>query len=240
MKTMRSNLLFCCVAALFAAGPLLAQTTTPPAPKPAVPAVVTPATPVVPPPATDTPVVPNTDSAAPADPAAPDAVTDPSAPDSEGGDGMSIGEIPAVETEELTAEMARKALDGYVMVHEKYKDSPLENYDDLQAFVDKDPKGKDFEADVKTFGFKDVNDWNLAITTLSFAYTNVIDDQTGDIKQQIEEINGNTDMAQDMKDRMVKSLQAMIPSDNNRKIVDDLMKDTAYSEKIKLLESTAE
>jgi hypothetical protein len=240
MKTMRSNLLFCCVAALFAAGPLLAQTTTPPAPKPAVPAVVTPATPVVPPPATDTPVVPNTDSAAPADSAAPDAVTDPSAPDSEGGDGMSIGEIPAVETEELTAEMARKALDGYVMVHEKYKDSPLENYDDLQAFVDKDPKGKDFEADVKTFGFKDVNDWNLAITTLSFAYTNVIDDQTGDIKQQIEEINGNTDMAQDMKDRMVKSLQAMIPSDNNRKIVDDLMKDTAYSEKIKLLESTAE
>jgi hypothetical protein len=237
MKTMRSNLLFCCVAALFAAGPLLAQTTTPPAPKPAVPAVVTPA---VPQPETDSPVVPNTDSAAPADPAAPDAVTDPSAPDSEGGDGMSIGEIPAVETEELTAEMARKALDGYVMVHEKYKDSPLENYDDLQAFVDKDPKGKDFEVDVKSFGFKDVNDWNLAITTLSFAYTNVIDDQTGDIKQQIEEINGNTDMAQDMKDRMVKSLQAMIPSDNNRKIVDDLMKDTAYSEKIKLLESTAE
>jgi hypothetical protein len=237
MKTMRSNLLFCCVTALFAAGPLLAQTTTTPAPKPAVPAVVTPA---VPQPETDSPVVPNTDSAAPADPAAPDAVTDPSAPDSEGGDGMSIGEIPAVETEELTAEMARKALDGYVMVHEKYKDSPLENYDDLQAFVDKDPKGKDFEVDVKSFGFKDVNDWNLAITTLSFAYTNVIDDQTGDIKQQIEEINGNTDMAQDMKDRMVKSLQAMIPSDNNRKIVDDLMKDTAYSEKIKLLESTAE
>jgi hypothetical protein len=242
MKILRSILLIGCLASLNAVGPLFAQTTPAPAPKPAAPAVVAPTPPVVPaaPVAPDTPVVPNTDTTPPADPSAGDVTLDPSAPDSEGGDGMSIGEVPAVETEELTADMARKALDGYVMVHDKYKDSPLENYDDLQAFVDKDPKGKDFEADVKTFGFKDVNDWNLAITTLSFAYTNVIDDQTGDIKQQIEEINGNTDMAQDMKDRMVKSLQAMIPSDNNRKIVDELMKDAAYSEKIKLLETTAE
>lgn len=183
------------------------------------------------------------DTTAPAvDVAPPVGVTDPSAADTQGGesDGLSIGEIPAVETEELTPDMARKALDAYVLVHDKYKDSPLENYDDLQAFVDKDTKGKDFETDVKVFGFKDVNDWNLAITTLSFAYTNVLDDQTADIKQQIGEVTADTEMAQDMKDRMIKSLNAMIPSENNRKIVDDLIKDTVYSDKIKLLETTEE
>jgi hypothetical protein len=228
MKKTSVLIAFICSAAIFVAGASYAQTAQTPAVKPTVPAVTPPAAPLFPVPA---------DPAPPADIAVPD---DPSAADSEGGDGLSVGEIPAVETEELTAEMARKALDGYVMVHEKYKDSPLENYDDLQAFVDKDPKGKEFESDVKTFGFKDVNDWNLAITTLSFAYTNVLDDQTADIKQQMEEIKADTEMAQDMKDRMTKSLQAMIPSDNNRKIVEDLIKDTAYGDKIKLLESTSE
>jgi hypothetical protein len=196
------------------------------------PSTIKPSTPPPPPAA---PIV------TPADPAT-DTPVDPSAPDAQGGetDGLSIGEIPAVETEELTAEMARKALDAYVIVHEKYQDSPLENYDDLQAFVDKDPKGKDFEADVKGFGFKDVNDWNLAITTLSFTYTNVLDDQTADYKQQIEEVNADTEMAQDMKDRMVKSLKALIPSENNQKIVEDLIKDANYGEKIKQLESAEE
>lgn len=229
-----------------------AQTTTtqatPPATiKPAAPAPTTPpatVTPAVPapttPPATATPAAP-----APATPPAPGAATapvDPSAADTEGdstGD-MSVGDIPAVETEELTPELARKALDAYVLVQDKYKDSPLADYQDLQEFVDKDPKGKELETDVKGFNFKDVNDWNLAVTTLSFSYNNVLNDQTADIKQQIEEVTADNTMAQDMKDRMIKSLNAMIPSDNNRKIVDDLMKDAAYGEKIKLLESTEE
>ncbi len=223
------------VGTLLWALPSFAQTTT----TPTAPATTT-TKPVVQPAPAD-PAAPAT-NATKSDVPAPGNVTDPSAADTEGGtsDGLSIGEIPAVETEELTADMAMKALDAYVLVHDKYKDSPLENYDDLQAFVDKDPKGKDFETDVKGFGFKDVNDWNLAITTLSFAYTNVLDDQTADIKQQIEEVTGDTEMAQDMKDRMIKSLKAMIPSDNNHKIVEDLMKNPAYSDKIKLLETTEE
>jgi hypothetical protein len=230
-----------CVLGLFAVVAAHAQTAETPVTPPVVAAPVPSPAPTAPAAPTTTPAKP-ADPAAPATPPAPDANPDPSAADTEGGteDGLSIGEIPAVETEELTADMARKALDGYLLVHDKYKDSPLENYDDLQAFVDKDPKGKDFENDVKTFGFKDVNDWNLAITTLSFAYTNVLDDQTSDIKQQIEEIKADTEMAQDMKDRMTKSLQAMIPSDNNRKIVEDLIKDPVYGDKIKLLETTAE
>jgi hypothetical protein len=197
------------------------------------PSTIQPSTPPPPPPAAPA-ITPNDSTEV--------APVDPSAPDAQGGetDGLSIGEIPAVDTEELTADMARKALDAYVVVHVKYQDSPLENYDDLQAFVDKDPKGKEFEADVKAFGFKDVNDWNLAITTLSFTFTNVLDDQTADYKQQIDEVNADTEMAQDMKDRMVKSLKALIPSPNNQKIVEDLIADPVYGEKIKQLESSEE
>jgi hypothetical protein len=165
---------------------------------------------------------------------------DPSAPDTAGGDDISVGEIPDVQTEELTPDLAKKAVEGYVMVHEKYQDSPLEDYQDLQEFVDKDPKGKQFEQDIKGFGFTTVNDWNIAVTSVSVAYNNILDDQTADIKQQIEDLKKSTDMAEDMKQKNIKSLEASIPSDNNTKIVQDLMKDKDYVEKLKLLETTEE
>ena len=209
----------------------LAQTTTTQV-KP--PAATTPTPPPVVKPAPATPPI-IAQPPAPGDQTAP---VDPSAADTEGE--MSIGEISAVETEELNPDMARKALDAYFMIQDKYKDSPLADYQDLQEFVDKDPKGKEMETDVKSFGFKDVNDWNLAVTTLGVTYNNQLNDQTADYKQQIDDVKADTTMAQDMKDRMVKNLQAMIPSENNRKIVEDISKDPAYSEKIKLLESTDE
>jgi hypothetical protein len=168
------------------------------------------------------------------------APADPSAADTAGGDDISIGEIPDVQTEELTPDLAKKAVEGYVMVHEKYQDSPLEDYQDLQEFVDKDPKGKQFETDIKGFGFTTVNDWNIAVTSVSVAYNNILDDQTADIKQQIEDLKKSTDMAEDMKQKNIKSLEASIPSDNNTKIVQDLMKDKDYVEKLKLLETTEE
>ena len=43
-----------------------------------------------------------------------------------------------------------------------------------------------------------------------------------------------------MKEKTIKSLQASIPSENNTKIVQDLIKDPTYGEKIKLLETTEE
>ena len=195
------------------------QTTTPPAPA-TIPAPL-PAAPVA-------PVI-----AAPGEAA-------PPAAEAESTDDMSIGDIPVVKTEELKLNTARKALDAYVLVQSKYQDSPLESYEDLQGFVDNDTRGKEFETDIKSFDFLTVDAWNLTITTLSFAYTNVLDDQTADIKEQIEELKVDTEMAKDMKDRMIDSLNAMIPSENNTKVVNELIADPAYADKVKLLESTEE
>ncbi|MCA0432497.1 MAG: hypothetical protein LCH46_04470 [Proteobacteria bacterium] len=150
---------------------------------------------------------------------------------------VSVGEIPDVQTVELTADTAKKAIDAYVLVRDKYKDAALEDYENLQDFVDQTDHGKAFEADVKSFGFANVTEWNTAITMVGFAYGNILDDQSADIKSQIEEIKQDTEMAQDMRDRMVAALQAMIPSENNHKIVQELLKDPVYAEKIKLLET---
>jgi hypothetical protein len=155
-------------------------------------------------------------------------------------DEFSLGDLPVVETVELTTDSARKAVDVYLLVRDKYKDAELENYENLQDFVDQAPQGKAFEADVKAASFPSVNDWNTVVTTISFAYANIVDDQTDDIKQQIEEIKADTEMAQDMRDRMITALTAMIPSENNKKIVEEMIKDPVYGPKVKALETEEE
>jgi hypothetical protein len=170
---------------------------------------------------------------------------DPSQPAGEAGEGispddMSLGQIPLIETVELTADIARRAVDAYVLVKEKYKDAELELYENLQDFVDQTAPGKEFEADIKAAGFATVTEWNVAITTAGFAYTGVIDDQSADIQLQIKEIQDDAELAQDMKDRMIASLKAMIPSDNNRKVIQELINDPAYAERLKLLETEEE
>lgn len=191
------------------------------------------------PPASEPMKLPESDSAAPPageDLTKPDAGEPAAGPSVAAPDEMSIGEIPDIKSIELTADLARRAIDSYVLVKAKYADTDLESADNLQDFVDKSPRGKDFEADVKAAGFGNVDDWNTAITSLGFAYSGVTDDPTADIKQQIAEITADTSLAQDMKDRMIASLSAMIPSDNNRKIVAEMMKDPVYAGKLKQLE----
>ena len=155
-------------------------------------------------------------------------------------DQVSIGEIPEVHMVELTLDSAQRAVDAYVLLKDKYKDAALENFDSLQDFVDKDPQGKAFETDVKNAGFPNVDEWNQTVTTVGAAYSNIIDDQSTDINLQIEDVKKDAEMAQDMKDRIIASLNALIPTENNRKIVQQLIDNPAYVEKLKLLETEQE
>ena len=205
---------------------LFAEQALPPAPAaPVVPPALTPAPDATPPAPGDTPEV-----------------TDPAGPAVDGAaeEDFSLGDIPIVETIELTTDKAKKALDTYVLVREKYKDAQLENYENLQDFVDQSPQGKAFEADVKAAGFPNVIEWNTAITTLSFAYDNSVNDQTLAIKQQIEELKVDTETAADMRERMTKALQSMIPSENNKKVLEEVKADPAYIDKLKMLETETE
>lgn len=169
------------------------------------------------------------------DSAAPDSAT-PGGEDDTLPDDMSLGEVPEITAIELTDDLARRAIDAYAMVKEKYRDSPLEEFENLQDFVDKAPEGKAFETDIKSFKFQNVTDWNNAITAVGFAYSALTDDQSDDVRAQIEDLKKDNSVAQDMKDRMLLSLQAMIPSENNKNILSAIAADPAYAEKLKLLD----
>lgn len=155
-------------------------------------------------------------------------------------DDLSFGEIPDVTVIELTEDIARRSIDALALVRDKYKDANLENYESLQDFVDQTDEGKRFEADLKASGFASVDEWNVAVTSVSFAYSAITDNLTDDLTAQIAEIEKDTALAQDLKDRMIKGLKAMIPSENNKKVVQALIDDPAYSEKLKLLAEEGE
>ena len=217
-----------------------ASTATPSAEPPGTPAAQTPstepATPPATPPAEATPATPpaaTTPQASPAPDQPASGQDDGSMPQDEE---LSLGEVPVIETIELTPDLARRALDSYISAKEKYANSDLDQYENLQDFVDQTDDGKKFDTDVKAAGFANVSDWNLAVTTLGLTYGSVVDDQSADLLQQIKEVEADTEMAQDIKDRMVKALKALIPSENNKKVVQDMMNDPVYGEKLKLLD----
>ena len=155
-------------------------------------------------------------------------------------DDLSYGEIPDVTVIELTEDIARRSLDALALVRDKYKDANLENFESLQDFVDQTDEGKKFESDIKAAGFASVDEWNVAVTSVSFAYSAITDNLTDDLTNQIAEIEKDTSLAQDMKDRMIKGLKAMIPSENNKKVVQALIDDPSYAEKLKLLSEEGE
>lgn len=155
-------------------------------------------------------------------------------------DDLSFGEIPDVTVIELTDDIARRSVDVLALVRDKYKDANLENYENWQDFVDKTEEGKRFEADIKANGFSTVDEWNTAVTSVSFAYSALTDNLADDLQTQIADIEKDTSIAQDLKDRMIKGLKAMIPSENNKRVVQKMIDDPAYTEKLKLLAEEGE
>jgi len=178
--------------------------------------------------------------AAPAQPDAQAAPADPSAADTQGEGDLTVDDIPDIKVEELNADLAKKAIDGFVLQHEKYQDAPMSDYDSPEEFVQKDPKGKAFEDELKGLGFKDVADWDTAVMSITVAYNMVLNDQTSDIKQQMDDFKARKDLSQQDKDEAVRRLQNQIPSENNLKVINDLMKDKVYGDKVKLFESSEE
>jgi hypothetical protein len=150
-------------------------------------------------------------------------------------DEMSLGEVPPAQTVELTVDLAKKAIDAFVLVRDKYADSALYQYETLEEFVTKTEEGKKFESDINSFGFTNVDEWNVAISTVGLTYTAVSEGPENDVASQIEEIKADMTIAKDMKDRMIASLTSLIPSENNKKVIAELMNDETYREKLKLL-----
>lgn len=145
-------------------------------------------------------------------------------------------DIPVVIAIELTVDLAKRAVDALAEVRDKYNDKGIDDYETLEEFVRETDAGKLLEEDLKSFGFKDVTEWNNSISSVGFAYSAITHNEEDEIRQQIIEIQIDAQIDAEAKRKMITSLEAMIASDNNKSIIRQLMQDEYYSERLKFLE----
>ena len=168
---------------------------------------------------------------------------DPGGHDSHGhdhGPDEIVPAISAVETIELTTDLAKRAIDGFVKLKELYQDTDIAEYESLEQFVAEADEGPALEKDIKSFGFATVGEWNTAITSVSFAYAALSGTHEDEIKQELDNIKTDVDLDDRMRKSLIEGLQSMLPSDNNKKVVGELNKDVEWARKLKLLEDSAE
>ncbi len=148
-----------------------------------------------------------------------------------------INDIPALERLQLTLDVAKRAIDAFADVGTRYDDKGLYNYPTLKEFVEKTAPGKQLEADVQKYGFKDIVEWNTAIMNVSFAFGSLLQDQEADIRHQIAAVKEDKSLSPDKKQRIIASLNALIPTKENVEIIKELKKIPAYQEKLNLLDA---
>lgn len=141
-----------------------------------------------------------------------------------------------LDTRELTVDAAKRAIDAFAEVRDKYNDAGMENYESLEEFVADTQAGKRLEAEIKTFGFTDIGDWNDTIMLVGIAYSAFVYDYAADLRQQIREIRDDPTIDDDMRAQLIAGLNALLPSTHNRIVMQELFNDQAYRDKLRLLE----
>lgn len=141
-----------------------------------------------------------------------------------------------VVPEVLSLDAAKRAIDAFLAVRDKYANEGIEDYNTLEAFVAETEAGKRLEAEIKTHGFADITDWNLTIMAVGFAYSAIIYDYATDLRQQIEAVRKDRSLDEEMRARLIAGLAALMPSRHNRTVLQDLLDDPIYRDRLKLLQ----
>ena len=141
-----------------------------------------------------------------------------------------------LDTENLTVDAAKRAIDAFAEVRDKYNDAGLENYESLEEFVAETAAGKRLEAEIRSYGFSDITDWNETIMAVGIAYSAFVYDYAADLRQQIRAVRDDPTIEDELRAQLITGLNALMPSINNRVVMQELFNDQSYRDKLRLLE----
>lgn len=148
---------------------------------------------------------------------------------------VTVEEIPSQQQVPLTEDSAKRAVDAFIKLKASYQDTEIAEYETLEQFVAEAKEGAALEADIKSFGFASVGEWNNTIMSVSFAYAAVASTQEQEILQELENIRDDASLDAELKKSLIESLQSMLPSDENKNVVRKLNEDKVWAEKLKAL-----
>ena len=141
------------------------------------------------------------------------------------------GGKPEVPNVELTEESAKNSIDTYMILREKYEDKvPLGN--NLEALNQGTEAWADINSIVAGNGFKDAGEWQKTIISVVLAQNFLKKGAGQDMDTEIAKMQANQEIPAAVKEQMLNVLKSMRPSDNNIKVVKQLLADPIYSKKI--------
>jgi hypothetical protein len=143
--------------------------------------------------------------------------------------------LAAQEQVPLTEDAAKRAIEAFIKLKSAYQDTDIAEYETLEQFVAEAKEGPALEADIKSFGFESVGEWNNTIMSVSFAYAAVATTQEEEILQELENIRNDTSLEEEVRKSLLESLEAMLPSNENKDVVRKLNEDNEWAEKLKML-----
>lgn len=146
-----------------------------------------------------------------------------------------VEEIPSQQQVPLTEDSAKRAIDAFIKLKASYQDTDIAEYETLEEFVAQAKEGAALEADIKSFGFESVGEWNNTIMSVSFAYAAVASNQEQEILDELENLRNDGSLDAELKKSLIESLQSMLPSDGNKDVVRKLNEDKVWAEKLKAL-----
>jgi len=146
-----------------------------------------------------------------------------------------IGGMPKVPTVELTDDSAKNAVDAYLTLREKYGDK-VPPADKAQGLQEGTAAMADINAVLSAKGFDSPEDWQKTITSVAMAQGFLKKGDAADMDKKIAELEANEQVPEAYKQQLVGMLKSMRPSENNLKVVKDLMADPTYGEKLAEIE----
>lgn len=143
--------------------------------------------------------------------------------------------LVAQEQVPLTEDAAKRAIDAFIKLKSAYQDTDIAEYETLEQFVAEAKEGPALEADIKSFGFQSVGEWNNTIMSVSFAYAAVATTQEQEILQELESIRNDPSLEEDLRKSLLESLESMLPSNENKDVIKKLNEDKVWADKLKML-----
>ncbi len=150
-------------------------------------------------------------------------------------DDWRLEDLPAINPVDLDLALAKRAVDAFAALNNRYNDQNIAQYETLEEFVAKTEAGKKLEAEIQTFGFRDITQWNNTITMVSITYSAIIYDQATEIRDQINQVQKDGKLDKKTKTEMLARLRNMIPTEKNSAVVKQLIKEPGYEKKLHLL-----
>lgn len=141
------------------------------------------------------------------------------------------GGMPKIPSVELTDQSAKNAIDAYLILREKYGDKvPPANQ--AQGLADGTAALADMNRILTEKGFKSAEDWQKAITSVVVAQGFLEGSEGSNMDEKIAELEANPQIPAAYKQQMLGMLKSMRPSENNLTVVEGLLADPTYREKI--------